>query len=53
MRIEAGHHLLLEGRNGTGKSSLFRTMGELWPLRDGMCRVFESTNVLQVKLNFR
>lgn len=38
-KIKPGEHLLVSGMNGTGKSSLFRTMGDLWKLNKGVARL--------------
>lgn len=51
LTIKPGEHLLVSGMNGTGKSSLFRTMGELWSLRKGIMRLPPKESVYFISQN--
>lgn len=39
LRVETGQVAVLLGANGTGKTTLLRTMAGLWPARSGRCSV--------------
>jgi len=41
LTVTAGEQVMISGRSGSGKSSLLRAMGELWPEGDGAIRLPE------------
>jgi len=45
LHIKPGDHLLIMGMNGTGKSSMFRTMAELWPLTKGVMKLPQKSDL--------
>lgn len=47
--IKSGMHLMVDGPNGCGKSSIFRIMGELWPLFAGkIAKPCKATSIFYV-----
>ncbi|KAG5471281.1 hypothetical protein LSCM1_01355 [Leishmania martiniquensis] len=46
--VKPGMNLLIVGRNGCGKSSTFRLLGELWPLRGGRIKKPEAEQLYYV-----
>ena len=38
MRLESGRSLVITGQSGTGKTTLLRSLAELWPYASGTLR---------------
>ncbi len=47
-RIKPGMHCIVVGPNGCGKSSLVRTIGELWPLFEGEVEKPQDKDILYI-----
>ena len=52
MDVPIGEHVAISGPNGTGKSSLFRTLGGLWSAHEGTAMVPASLYVMPQRSHF-